>query len=372
MRHELYGFIRSLILDKEDRNSFQAENPDRGDALIIPPFLGEMGCEIHFFLGAVEPWLRSGWKILARRPEFYPEGTAVHDANLFAKIDALLKEFSAIASLNQPIISFNPHPVSNASVDFDFNDGFSASLTDPENLNALARRRQFEKSLKKIVGEYILHKKRPSNFWDDYLTNLGSCYGDLFMSVIQKPVLPSYLPPFYEKGPDICGEHIGVQLRNYSDHSRNSDVPRVLALAQKASAILGKPVLIYGHPKGTIQPEGYLSTTAISSEHGMPLLEFELRALRTCTLMFSPLSGWADLMAWLRVPSLIEKVTDSLIIGRLASFRPRLATLNFESDLKHQIDTLLSTETSVALPLSPTAMPHHLSIPSGIFNRSFY
>ena len=48
--------------------------PKIGVKRVLPPYLGELGYEVKYHLARVEPWLRNGWKILARRPEFYPPG----------------------------------------------------------------------------------------------------------------------------------------------------------------------------------------------------------------------------------------------------------------------------------------------------------
>src|ERR1017187_3604442 len=52
---------------------------------VLPPYPGEMGHEIRGFLGRVEPYLRRGWKILARRPAFSPPGAAICDEAFFPR-----------------------------------------------------------------------------------------------------------------------------------------------------------------------------------------------------------------------------------------------------------------------------------------------
>ena len=59
---------------------------------MLPPYLGEMGYEVKYHLARVEPWLRNGWKILARRPEFYPPGTVVESPEFFEACDVILGE----------------------------------------------------------------------------------------------------------------------------------------------------------------------------------------------------------------------------------------------------------------------------------------
>ena len=70
-------------------------HPIASDGHLLPAYPGEMGIEIRYFLGRVEPWLRAGWQVLARRPELYPAGAALDDAALFAAEDALFRRYDA-------------------------------------------------------------------------------------------------------------------------------------------------------------------------------------------------------------------------------------------------------------------------------------
>ncbi len=72
------------------------------DGLILPPYPGEMGIEIRYFLGRVEPWLHAGWKILSRRPELYPAGTAIRDDALTEAENALFARFGAVRLATGP------------------------------------------------------------------------------------------------------------------------------------------------------------------------------------------------------------------------------------------------------------------------------
>ena len=60
---------------------------------ILPGFIGEMGLEVKGFLAQVEPWLRAGWKIPARRVALYPDGTAFSDTEYFERIDSISQYF---------------------------------------------------------------------------------------------------------------------------------------------------------------------------------------------------------------------------------------------------------------------------------------
>ncbi|MEF3192078.1 MAG: hypothetical protein K6347_05985, partial [Campylobacterales bacterium] len=61
----------SIVCEVGEKNSLSIQEKN-SEEWLLPPFLGEMGVEIEFFLASVEPYLRSGWKIPARRPQLYP------------------------------------------------------------------------------------------------------------------------------------------------------------------------------------------------------------------------------------------------------------------------------------------------------------
>ncbi|NJL22241.1 MAG: hypothetical protein HC895_17730 [Leptolyngbyaceae cyanobacterium SM1_3_5] len=66
--------------------------------------------------------------------------------------------------------------------------------------------------------------------------------------------------------------------------------------------------------------------------------------------MFAPDSGWADLMAWLQIPTLIEQEVVSHAFTWLAPFRPRLAVIRPNLDIIEQVDRIRSQSQSVPLP----------------------
>jgi hypothetical protein len=57
--------------------------------------------------------------------------------------------------------------------------------------------------------------------------------------------------------------------------------------------------------------------------------------------MLGPDSGWSDLMAWLGVPVLLEKLPNPIVFESLRdSFQPRLALVDRTAPLGPQIDAL--------------------------------
>ncbi len=79
--------------------------------------------------------------------------------------------------------------------------------------------------------------------------------------------------------------------------------------------------------------------------------------LSACRLMFAPDSGWADLMAWLRVPTLLEGSAYSGHFDDLVDFQPRIALLDRAGGIEAQIDALLASE--VHIPGDTRGTPDH-------------
>jgi hypothetical protein len=328
------------ILDKlafeldSEKNHFK-NNPVKDN--ILPPYLGEMGLEVNYFLPAIEPWLRSGWKIYAKRPELYPKGTALFETEFFDDINRLIEKYKT-----RPIMCRQVMPMAKP-------DGIRVNRTADalqliidirqQGFYTYHQKRQFEKELKKIVGNKVLHENRPSTPWDEYLTSVHNSFTDPALSVCSQAITPSYLPYDFTEGDNILPEHIGVQLRRLFPHDeRDSDIDRVVKAVHEASNILKLPVLMYGEPKGTTSIPDY-PLTAQFVKGGGSLLKTELMALRTCRLMFAPCSGWCNLMAWLKIPTFVEKfalsITNSII------FNPQIVELP-DNNLQEHLFFLLS------------------------------
>ena len=62
--------------------------------------------------------------------------------------------------------------------------------------------------------------------------------------------------------------------------------------------------------------------------------------------MLSPDSGWADLMAWLGVPTILEMLRVPTTFESLRdTFQPRIVLLDRDAPLGPQIDALLVCDT---------------------------
>jgi hypothetical protein len=354
---ETKRLARRLVLNTL-RAPFQASRidlqPSPGDAedwerrKVLPPFLGEMGFEIRYFLAAIEPWLRSGWRIPARRPEYYPGGTAFADPALFAELDAVLDENRAkpIGGSFSLIGGAGGGCAVGASADRASGLQVRVICPDGEQVQRGVKAALLEQALRRIFARHHMPHSRPITPWDRALTEGFDarpeqlCGGPIVLA-------PSYKPDAFVNPAYVPTPHIGVQLRHLP-HSpgRNSDVPVMLAAARDAGQHLNLPVLVYGHPAGTVRPEGLPSTFQLASED---LLRYELSMLSQCRVMFCPESGWCDLMCWLQVPTLLESLHRPHTFSGNNVFRPRVNMLDREMPIPQQVDRLLATAQSVPL-----------------------
>ncbi len=317
-----------------------------GARKVLPPYLGEMGVEIRFFLAAVEPWLRNGWRIPARRPALYPAGCAFSDPALFAEIDALLRETGA-----RPWVATTSFVEGVAGGSGDATHTFDGTTlhaqvtnNNRDDLLRLHRTARLKRGIRRIFARHYLHQPRPLTLWDNILTtpfdNDPAMYG---LGVV--PLAPSWRPAAFLAPRVNPSPHVGVQLRALGYDHRNSDVPRVMAAAETAAAHLGLPLLVYGHPNGTVRPDTHVCTASLAPGD---LLEYELSLLSQCRVMFAPDSGWCDLMCWLQVPTILEQQLVPFSYAPMSVFQPRVALLNNEQPIGRQIDTLLAS--AICLP----------------------
>src|ERR1700744_5107709 len=124
---QLYrAVIKNFFLNQEPLGTTPLPPGRLSGERVLPPYFGEMGFEIRYHMAQVEPWLRHGWKIVTRRPAFYPEGTAIAVPELFAAADQILKSYGVVGShggLHAP-----PMESGNISIDHRF-DQKTGSIT---------------------------------------------------------------------------------------------------------------------------------------------------------------------------------------------------------------------------------------------------
>lgn len=318
---------------------------DWADRKILPPFLGEMGFELRYFLAAVEPWLRSGWCIPAKRPEYYPEGTAFHAPEFFKEINDLMAREAAIP-IGMSFVLAGPQVLIAQETTINQNKNVQVTVA-PENPDAnqmMIDIALMEKRLRDIYVKFFMAKPRPLTPWDyDLLSVFDGRPSHLLGGSVA--LAPSYKPeafvnPVYESYP-----HVGVQIRHMQlNPGRNSDIAFMIETVEKIAAYTGLPILVYGHPNGTYRPEG-MPSTAEAAPHD--LLRYELSMLSQCKIMLAPESGWADLMCWLQIPTFLEKLGRPHEFTANKAFKPRIMLINADEPISQQVDRLLATKEHV-------------------------
>lgn len=312
------------------------------DRMVLPPFLGELGVEIRYFLAAIEPWLRNGWRIPAKRPDLYPEGAAFSDPELFAELEAGAKRYGAVPMGGAMRLAADEEPriILGSTVTKEPNFTATANCGGQNDVGLHVRAACFEIEIRRAFARRYMKAPRPLTPWD--ITLLSSydsrpehlCGGALSLA-------PGYRPAAFLNPPYPAHPHVGVQMRRLlHSGSRDSDPALMLAKAREAADHLGLPLLVYGHPNGTYRPEGLPNTADEAGER--PLLRFELSMLSQCRLMIAPESGWCDLMCWLRIPTLLEKLGRAHEFTPNSVFHPRVMLLAHDQPLGPQIEALFA------------------------------
>ncbi len=318
--------------------------PRIGVRRVLPPYLGEMGYEVKYHLARVEPWLRNGWKIIARRPEFYPPGTVVDAPEFLAAIDTILGEqvvFGAGAGIFAPPselvdLTISPH-LTGDSIEVEIR------LAD---LHKITREAVTEIRLRQLFLDWLDYEGRPLTEYDRNLFSFSeTCVAESDIR-LSESLRPTYRPTAFETPVEPMVPHVGFQIRKVKQLGlkRNSDADWMCATATAMGEHLGLPVIAYGHPDGCHIPEGFQATWR-EAEGGQGHLARELGYLRSCRLMLGPDSGWTDLMAWLGVPVLLELIRFPMAFeGLRDSFEPRIALTDRALPLGPQIDALLASD----------------------------
>lgn len=313
-------------------------------ARVLPPFLGEMGLEIRGFLGMVEPWLRAGWKIPAKRPCFYPTQAAFADPEYFARIDLIKRDYGLSEMVGRLAAPYTP----NQSLDINVSNSrtqaaFSIKTAGVRELENCGRA---ERELRRAFLQRYGHAAQVTSFWDFQSLSL---YGmdDALLHTSRWAIPPSYRPNAFGTPPTEAYPHVGLQVRAVPGNpERDSDPLRMRRLAESVAALLGVPVLVYGNGRGTRRVEGHVHIADLWDET-RDTLQQELGWLATCRLMVSPDSGWTDLMAWLRIPTLLELQHFAWGFEGLRPFRPRIALEAQYPDLATLVCKLAAEDDTV-------------------------
>lgn len=321
---------------------------------VLPPCLGEMGMEIRHNLSLAEPFLRNGWKIVTRRPAFYPTGTTIDAPELLAEIDQVLQKFGIVSSgggMHIPPGNFGVYSVRlmpceppRSVIELDFSD-----------IQKVTRQALAEIELRRLFAAWFYFDGRPLTEYDRRTLSFAATTEGNIEYHLASAQRPSYLPPGFENPLEDVSPHVGVQIRKVANgvpQDRNSDCAWMLLKARELAAHLKLDLIVYGHPGGCHIPTGY--RTSYDPARTDDQMTRELGYLKSCRFMLSPNSGWADLMAWLEIPTLIEPlVPDPDVFEPLRyGFRPKILFADTHASICEQADALLSA-TGVVLPRSP-------------------
>lgn len=319
-----------------------------GRQLVLPPYLGEMGMGIRHHLAKVEPYLRSGWKILSRKPAFYPKGTAIYNQVYFAAQDEIVRQYEIVGSEGGVYIPPAEYGHYGVRQKIDGEKGeISVSFTNCQKAMAQACA---EVELRKLFVEWFCFKGRPVTEYDhETLSFSATTVGNVHYR-LAAALRPGYLPDDFLTPREPAPSHVGVQIRNVVNtvnQPRNSDPEWMLKTAAELARHFGVDLLVYGHPDGCVIPSGY-RTSWDPSRPGNHL-ERELGYLKSCRMMLSPDSGWTDLMAWLGIPVLLEKKpVDPKVYEPLRyGFRPKIQVVDRSNPIGVQADALLASMQTV-------------------------
>jgi hypothetical protein len=349
VEHLFRSILKSALLSSEDPTPVPSPpEPKIGVRRVLPPYLGEMGYEVRLHLARVEPWLHNGWKIVARRPEFYPPGAAVASPEFFQACDAIMAAHKAVGSFGSIYIGPYEHGVIDLKPQF--KEAFGEVVLSLSDIDKVFRQALVEIELRKLFLEWLDHDGRPLNDYDREALSFQNGSQGVTEYRLAESLRPSYRPTAFETPVEPMAPHVGFQVRKVSNgfiQQRNSDMDWMCETARAIGQHLGLPVVAYGHLDGCVIPEGF--TTSWDEARGADgHLARELGYLKSCRVMLAPDSGWTDLMAWLGVPVLLEMlVIPSVFDGMRDTFQPRIALVDRDRPIGAQVDALLAADFSL-------------------------
>lgn len=318
---------------------------------ILPPYLGELGLEVRGFLAMVEPWLRSGWLIPARRPALYPIGKSIHDPVFFKRIDEIKEHYGLKEMVGQlykeELIKFKEFNYSMSINDIKLSIG-SECFNNLKNIvkAELSIRNSFtQRYCNELTAPSIFHVPLTSILIPGWNAEID------FNWMATNALAPSFKPVSYTYPKIITQPHIGLQIRNLPKNPiRNSNTNLMIGLAELASNLSGLPILVYGKDEDILPKGCQFSRDLIPDLNNQ--LDGELNLLSSCKLMIAPDSGWTDLMCWLGIPTLLEQQYFAWGYEALRPFSPKLLACGAtaaENELQI-IKLLNSTQHDLLLP----------------------
>jgi hypothetical protein len=314
---------------------------------VLAPYLGEMGTEIRTHIALCEPWLRAGWKALTRRPAFYPDGAALDVPEFYAAADAIMAKYEAKGAYGGPYIPPEEFGEIAFAHQLDGRKG-SITITLDDTLKVMAQA-MVEIELRKLFLEWFHYPGRPVSFAERAALSFDTTAFNSHFYNCAVALRPSFLPPAFANPPEATPPHVGVQMRRLANmplEPRNSDAAWMMKTAKEIAAHLGLKVLVYGHPAGCVLPDGEKTSWDAARPAGH--LGRELGYLKSCKLMLAPDSGWADLMAWLEIPTMLEMSYYAGGFSYLrAGFTPRLRVFDRSRPAGEQAEELLAAPAPV-------------------------
>jgi len=344
--------VKAAILSQDRPGGGPKPTPDSpriGSRRVLPPYLGEMGFEIRYHLAQVEPWLRNGWKIVALRPEYYPPGTTVDAPEYLAACARAMAGFHAIGSIGG--IYILPMISGDIQVTQAFAGEQGKITLSLDDVKKVVRQAEVEISLRQLFLEWFDYPgRRVTNYDRGELSFNRTSFGNVDYNLAEA-LRPSYKPDAFENPVEPMEPHVGFQIRSVKNgvvQVRDSDPEWMCATARAIGAHLGLPVVAYGHPGGCVIPAGFTTTWRPGQEDGH--LARELGYLKSCRLMLAPDSGWADLMAWLEIPIMLEMIYTPVAFNVLKeNFKPRILLVDRAAPIGPQVDDLLNGRNLLSL-----------------------
>ena len=364
VEHLFRSVLKSALLSEIDPPLVPSPaEPKIGVRRVLPPYLGEMGYEVRMHLARVEPWLRNGWKIVARRPEFYPPGTAIASPEFFRACDAIMAVHKAVGSFGS--IYIGPYEHGGVGVKNHFAGATGEITISLSDIDKVFHQALAEIELRQLFMEWLDHDGRPLTDYDKEILSFQNGSKGVTEYRLAESLRPSYRPAAFETPAEPMAPHVGFQVRKITNgfvQQRNSDLDWMSATAKAVGEHLGLPVVAYGHQDGCVIPEGFRITWD-DARGADGHLARELGYLKSCRVMLAPDSGWTDLMAWLGVPVLLEMlVMANVFDGLRDTFQPRIALVDREAPLGQQVDDLLAADFS---------LPGHDHRKTGLAKASF-
>jgi hypothetical protein len=250
----------------------------KANQLVIPSWPGEFGFEIRYALPRFEIVASDFVKVLSRRTSIYPKGCSIYDEKYFRKEKQLFDDFKVIRS---------------------------ACAAIPTNGSALEFKRKWKELFiscgydNKFVGECVgLKSFNIDNSGFDFF----SCYY-LFK-------FPTYNP--LENADESLVKipvpyHIGIQFRNRPERpdGRNSLISETIEVGSKISNYFNLPIIFYGKDvSGSIHDDATNADFYVKDHYDQ--LAREMAVLTKCRIFIAPDSGWADFIAWLGIPMIMQ------------------------------------------------------------------